>query len=133
MNFSKLAGQIKQRKPERTPCFWSVRFYELGRDEKKNPAFHTAKCKAVDPGGMEMTSIIPLTPKRFVLVDLDLKTLETVIPSKNLLIISGKYVLTEVEWRHLNLETSLFEAGLKFIEASRAEEFEPVLTQFIPA
>ena len=132
MNFSKLSGPIRQRKRERTPCSWSVRFYELGRDEKKNPAFYTAKCKAADSNGLEMTSIIPLTPKRFVLIELDLKALETLAPTKNFLIISGKYILTEVEWRHLNLETSLFEAGLKFIEASRAEEFEPVFKQ-IPA
>jgi len=78
---------------------------------------------------MEMTSIIPLTPKRFVLVDLDLKALEAIVPAKNLFLVSGKHILTQVEWRHLNLETSLFEAGLKFIEASRAEEFELVFKQ----
>ncbi|HLD56031.1 MAG TPA: hypothetical protein VJA00_00270 [Candidatus Omnitrophota bacterium] len=129
MNFSKSAGLAKRKKQEHASCSWSIRFYELGRDKQTNRTFHAAKCKSMDQNGMEMTSIIPLTPKRFVLVDLDLKALEAIVPAKNLFLVSGKHILTQVEWRHLNLETSLFEARLKFIEVSRAEEFELVFKQ----
>jgi hypothetical protein len=129
MNFSKLMGSEKNKKSGRIPCSWSIRFYELGRGQQTRHAFYTAKCKSVDPNGLEITSIIPLTPKRFVLIKLDLNALETVVPTKDILTLSGKCVLTEVAWRHLNLKTGLFEAGLDFIEASRTEEFEPVFKQ----
>ena len=132
MNFSKLLGPEKKKKPERAPCAWSVRFRELGRENQARHAFHAAKCRVIGEDGMEITSLIPLTPKRFVLVNLDFKTLETAVPVKNILTFSDACVLTEVKRRHLNLETGLFEAELKFIEASRAEEFEAVFKQ-IPA
>jgi hypothetical protein len=129
MNFSKLLGPEKRKNPERTSCSWPVRFHELGRDRQAGQKFHVAKCKRVSESGIEITSIIPLTPKRFVLIEVDLKMLETSVPTANLLIVSGTYILTEVERRHLNLETGLFEAGLKFIDVSRTEEFELVLKQ----
>lgn len=132
MNFSKLLGPEKSGKSERTPCSWSIRLYELGRDKQSHRTFHAGKCKSVDEGRIEITSLLPLTPKRFVLVELDLKTLETAVPVKNILTLSDKWVLTEVKRRHLNLETGLFEAELKFIDASRTDEFELVLKQ-IPA
>jgi hypothetical protein len=130
---SKILAKTNRQKRGRFPCSLDIRFYELGRGEKAGYAFHTAKCKRLDQSGMEVTSIIPLTPGRFVLVDVNLKVLEIHIPTKNILILSGKHLLTEVEWRHLNLETSLFEAGLNFIEASRSEELEPVLAQCLPS
>ena len=131
MNLSKLAGQTKRKKQERAPCSWTIRFRELGRDKQTNGTFHLAKCKGADQNGMEITSITPLTPKRFALVEVDLKVLEAIVPVKNLLVVSGSQILTQVERRHLNLETSLFEAELKFIDASRAEEFELVFKQIL--
>ena len=133
MKISSVFGKSQNKKDVEFICLWTIRFYELGRDEKKSALFHVAKCKRLDRSGIDITSIIPLTPKRFVIVELDLKELQLKIPTKHILITPAGRILTEVKWRRLNLETGLFEANLQFVDAARTEEMQDVFAQCMPS
>ncbi|OGX06353.1 MAG: hypothetical protein A3G87_01770 [Omnitrophica bacterium RIFCSPLOWO2_12_FULL_50_11] len=65
----------------------------------------------------------PPEPSTFALVEVDLSSMDDYVKEDELLAVSSNRILAEVVWRKLNLETGLYEAGLKFIEASRRDEF----------
>ena len=87
------------------------------------------KCKNVSRSGMRITALEPLERNTTALVDVDLEKLPPQIQTQELLLASEKRILAEVAWRNLNLETGLFEAGLRFIEADRRQEFESAIAQ----
>ena len=73
---------------------------------------------------MKITTLPPLEPHSVVLLELDIDVLKSVIDTKHLFVLSSKRLLATIAWRHLNLETGLFEVGIRFIENWRRDEFE---------
>ena len=106
---------------------WPIRFCEL--NEKLPKRLHAGKCKNLSQGGIKISSLAPLERNAVALVDLDLKALSLRIRTDEIILVRDKHILAEVAWRHLNLETSLFETGLRFIETTRQREFESFIAQ----
>ncbi len=67
---------------------------------------------------MKVTSLGSMERHSKALVDLGLKQLTELIRPSKAILIAGKRLLAEVAWRRLNLETGLFEMGLRFIQES---------------
>lgn len=65
---------------------------------------------------MKITGFQPLKRKSIVLIEIDPNLFSVHINLNQILKISGNQILAQVVWRHLNLETDLFEAGVEFIE-----------------
>lgn len=98
--------------------------------------------KNLGQGGAKITALPPLTPQGKILIRLNLKPLSVVIDTRDFLFVSTgpsfedsgeepegiRQILAEVAWRHLNLETGLFEAGLRFIEGWRRRDYESYIT-----
>ena len=72
---------------------------------------------------MKITAMAAMEPRSIVLVHVDLSLFNGRVRADELLTVSKKEVLCEVVWRKLNLETGLFEAGLKFIPSSERVQF----------
>ncbi|MBI1977886.1 MAG: hypothetical protein HYS55_03955 [Candidatus Omnitrophica bacterium] len=113
-------GNAERRRDVRFPCAWRIRFVELG--EKLPKTFHLGKCKNVSERGLKITSLQPLSRKAVVLLEADLNLFAKHIKTDHLLKISDNRILAEVRWRHLDLDTRLFEAGLEFIEEGKRKE-----------
>jgi|SRR3990167_3746837 len=111
----------ERRRHARESCLLPVRFTRLDRTPHK--PLHIAKSKNVSQGGMKITAMSPPEPSTFALVEVDLSSMDDYVKEDELLAVSSNRILAEVVWRKLNLETGLYEAGLKFIEASRRDEF----------
>ena len=73
---------------------------------------------------MRVVSLQPLARDTVALVEIDTNLLAKHIQIKNILRISERRILTKVAWRRLNLETRLFEAGLRFIDTSKRGAYE---------
>ena len=117
----------ERRRFVRYPSGWRVRFYNLNTNPSKK--IFLGRCKNLSQGGMKITCLEPLEREAIVLLEADLNLLAKHIKVNHLLQIKENRILAEVKWRHLNLETTLFEAGLEFIEVSQAKEFETSVTQ----
>ena len=74
---------------------------------------------------MKITCLESLERGAVILLEVDLNLLAKHIKVDHLLQIKENRILAEIKWRHLNLETRLFEAGLEFIQTSQAKECEP--------
>ena len=73
---------------------------------------------------MRITALEPLERDSTVLLELNLKLLSNHIQTKKILMAPDHRIMAEVVWRHLDLATGLFEAGLRFVDAHRRLEFE---------
>lgn len=115
------AWSPERRRFVRYPCAWKVKFCELSNSEL--PEFlHTGKCKNISQSGMKITSFHALQRNAFVLVQFDLLLFSKHIKLDLILKITQNRLLARVVWRHLNLETQIFEAGLEFLlETQRAK------------
>jgi len=78
---------------------------------------------------MKISSFQPLSRNAIVLLEVDLNLFAKHIKTDNLLLVSENRILAEVRWRHLNLETRLFEAGLEFLEARRELDYQEFIKQ----
>ena len=78
---------------------------------------------------MKITALEPLSRKAVVLVEFDPNLFSKHVNLERILRITENRLLAEVAWRHLNLETGVFEAGLSFIEASKYNEYESLIAQ----
>lgn len=65
---------------------------------------------------MKITGFHPLKRNSIVLIEIDPNLFSVHINLNQILKISVNHILAQVAWRHLNLETGLFEAGAEFIE-----------------
>jgi hypothetical protein len=117
----------ERRTHPRVSYLASIRFSELASDPPK--AFYAGKVKNLSRGGMKISALAPLERRSIILVDLDLKTILEMIRTKQILSISDRRILAEVAWRHLNLQTGLFEAGLRFLEPRDRTEYECAIAQ----
>lgn len=123
----------ERRRYPRFPFVSPVRLKELNEARNGIPAKPksgcAAKIKNLGQGGVKITALPAFMPQTKVLMDANLKSLSIVIDTRDLLVVSvsqdaSRKILTEVIWRNLNLETGLFEAGLRFIEEWRRRDYE---------
>ena len=139
----------ERRRYPRFPFSASIRLRELNEAVEgipiKEKLSHIAKIKNLGQGGVKIRALPPLTPQGKVLIRLNLKPLSVLIDTQDFLFVSpselsvdkehsiddGKQILAEVAWRHLNLETGLFEAGLRFIEGGRRRDYESYITSVV--
>src|SRR3989344_5871753 len=117
----------ERRRHPRISCAWPIRFSKM--NGKLRPPLQIGKCKNISQSGMKITALEPLERNAKALIDVDLEKLPPQIQTQELLLASERRILAEVAWRHLNLETGLFEAGIHFIEADRREECESLVVQ----
>ena len=122
----------ERRRYVRYPCAWQVQFRELDANSPKT--FHMGKCKNVSQGGLKITSFQPLSRNAIVLLEADFNLFAKYIKLGDILCVSENRVLARVRWRHLNLETRLFEAGLEFLDARRERDYHEFImrAQAIP-
>ena len=123
----KTMNALEQRRYARFSCVWDIRFCELGGKTIKS--LQAGKCKNLSQGGMKITALQPLEPNTVVLLELNTDRLATHIRTKEILFASPDHLLAEVAWRHLNLETGLFEAGVRFLEADERDRYESHIAQ----
>ncbi len=143
----------ERRRYPRFPFISPVRLKELNEAAngipRKSKRGCAAKIKNLGQGGAKITALAALMPQSKVLMDANLKSLSIVIDTRNLLFVSvpqdsyhkqtaetpksEKQILTEVAWRYLNLQTGLFEAGLRFIEEWRRRDYESYITSALEA
>lgn len=88
---------------------------------------YAAKIKNVGKGGIKISLLAALEKNAHTLLFLDIAKLDSYIDREKLLAISDNRLLAQVAWRKLNLNTGLFEAGLRFIEESERKDFESVI------
>ena len=121
----------ERRRYVRYLCAWRVRFCELNSNNRNEatPPLHLGKCKDLSQCGMKISSFQPLSRNAIVLLEVDLNLFAKHIKTDNLLLVSENRILAEVRWRHLNLETRLFEAGLEFLEARRELDYQEFIKQ----
>ncbi len=74
-----------------------------------------------------MAALQPVSRKAIVLIEIDPNLFARHIKLRDILRVTENRVLTEVAWRHLNLETGVFEAGLSFLEESKRDKYESLL------
>lgn len=119
------------RRHVRFPHSFALKICELPpRTEGTSPAqFHAAKSKNVSRGGMKISTLATLERHSNALIDVNLRQLERLIGEQTAILIGGKWLLARVAWRKLNLETGLFELGLRFIEERERPEFESVISR----
>ena len=115
----------ERRKHLRFSYVWPLRFCQLNTSSPL--ALQLGKCKNLSQGGLKINALTPLERRAVAVVDLDLNPLSVSIRTDGILLIANRRILVEVAWRHLNLETGLFEAGLRFIEIDRKREFETLI------
>ena len=116
----------ERRRYVRYPSGWRVRFCGLTGTSQ---TFSLGRCKNLSEGGMKITCLESLERGAVVLLEVDLNLLAKHIKVDHVLKIKENRILAEVKWRHLNLETRLFEAGLEFIETHQAKEYETSVTR----
>lgn len=117
------------RRHKRHSFSWPVKICPLessSQTKKEKPSF-TAKIKNISKGGIKISLLTALEKDSHTLLILDLSKLDAYLDRNNLLKISDNRILAQVVWRKLNLNTGLFEAGLKFIEESEREDFGHVI------
>jgi len=78
---------------------------------------------------MKISSLQPVSRKAMVLLEIDPNLFAKHIKLKNILRVTENRVLTEVAWRHLNLETGVFEAGLFFLKESERNKYKSLIAQ----
>lgn len=118
----------ERRRYIRYPCAWTVRFSEL--TEKTSPkSFHTGKCRDVSQSGMQIAALQPVSRKAIVLIEIDPRLFSRHVKLEHILSITENRILAEVTWRHLNLDTGVFEAGLSFIEARKRGKYESLIAK----
>ena len=119
--------KAERRKHQRITYVWPIRFCEL--NGKPSALLHIAKSKNLSQSGMKITSIVPLERNAIALLDLNGEALaENISVDEILMVLEGR-VLVEVAWRHLNLESRLFEAGLRFIEKKKRRDYETLIAR----
>ncbi len=64
---------------------------------------------------MKLTAFQALKRKSIVLLEIDPNLFSVHIKLNTILKASDNRILAHVSWRHLNLETGLFEAGIEFL------------------
>lgn len=104
----------EQRRYVRLPCEWPVKLHETGGSSAKKS--YSAKCKDLSAGGIKVTSLSSLERHSKTIIDIDRAKLASLIRSKKMESDEKNKVLAEVVWRRLNLQTGLFEMGLRFLE-----------------
>ncbi|OGW90259.1 MAG: hypothetical protein A3A73_00690 [Omnitrophica bacterium RIFCSPLOWO2_01_FULL_50_24] len=113
---------LERRKETRIPCLVPLRFSPLSGTLAK--PLHIGRSKDVSSGGMKLTAMTPLERNSVALLDFDTSKITAHVEIEKILTISARRVIVEVVWRKLNLDTGLFDAGVRFIERTRANEFE---------
>ena len=68
---------------------------------------------------MKLTAFQALKRKTIVMLEIDSNLFSIHIKLNTILKISDNRILAQVAWRHLNLETGLFEAGVEFLQESQ--------------
>lgn len=111
----------ERRRFVRFPCGWKIKFCDV---REANPHFNHGKCRDLSQGGMKLTAFQPLKRKSVVLLEIDSDLFSVHIQIDPILKISENRILAEVVWRHLNLETGLFEAGLEFLKESQRKYYQ---------
>ena len=106
----------ERRRFVRFPCAWKIKFCELN---SSNSEFHHGKCRNLSQGGMKLNGFQPLKRKAIVLIEIDPNLFSIHINLSQILKISAGRILGHVAWRHLNLETGLFEAGIEFLQENQ--------------
>ncbi len=110
----------ERRRFVRFACAWKIKFCDL---RESNPVFHHGKCRDLSQGGMKLAAFQPLKRKSVVLIEIDSSLFSMHIKLNSILKVSENRILAEVAWRHLNLETGLFEAGLEFLEEAQRSNY----------
>lgn len=103
----------ERRRFVRFPCAWKIKFWDL---DANKPEIYHGKCRNLSQGGMKISAFQPLKRKSIVLIEIDPDLFSVHINLNQILKISENHIMAQVAWRHLNLETGLFEAGVEFIE-----------------
>ena len=117
----------EHRKHKRFSYVWPMRICELGPHTNGTKPFHPAKSRDLGQGGMRITSPTSFKINSAALIDLDLNRLILFISIQSFLITPTKRILTEIVWRRLDLETGLFETGLRFIEEEEQAKYAPFI------
>lgn len=73
---------------------------------------------------MKLTAFQPLKRKSAVLLEISSDLFSVHIRLNPIIKISENRILAEVAWRHLNLETGLFEAGLEFLQENERKYYQ---------
>ena len=129
-NASSYSGQ-EHRKHERFPCNWPLRICELGTNgnQQKTKKFNPAKSKNLSKSGIKITTLAPLERHSNALLDIPESQIGDLLDADHIVFVAKKRLLAEVAWRRLNLETGLFEAGLRFIEENERDGYRPVIAR----
>ena len=118
----------ERQKYSRFTFICPIRILELGQHPENKSSgsrrFYAARTKNISQGGIKITLLPSLEPGSTVLIEADLAQFAKHIDTQNLLRISENRLMAKVIWRHLNLETGLFEAGLQFLEEKERAEYE---------
>ncbi|MBI4395270.1 MAG: PilZ domain-containing protein [Candidatus Omnitrophica bacterium] len=117
----------ERRRYPRVHYVWPIRFREL--NGRPTPLLHAAQSKNLSQSGMKITSIVPLQRNAITLLELNLKSLAVIVPADDILMIDERHILVEVVWRRLNLESRLFETGLRFLERKRRCDYEALISR----
>ncbi len=115
----------EKRRFVRFPCAWKIKFCDLGENQPKT--LHHGKCRNLSQGGMKMSAVQPLKRNAIILLEIDSNLFSVHIKLNSILKISKNHLLAQVAWRHLNLETGLFEAGIQFLEESQRHRYQAEL------
>ncbi len=121
----------ERRRYVRYVCAWKIKFCEL--DEKNTPegipTLHTGKCKDLSQGGIKISSFQPLKRNAFAMIEFDSALFSKHIQLESILKTAQNRLLAKVMWRHLNLETQIFEAGLEFLKESDRLKYKNLIDQ----
>ena len=78
---------------------------------------------------MKIASLEPVSRKAIVLIEIDPHLFSKHVKLEHILCTKKNRILTEVTWRHLNLDTGVFEAGLFFLKERDRRQYELLIAQ----
>lgn len=116
----------EHRKHLRFSCFCKIKFCDL---QNKPSNLHIGKCRDLSQSGMKLNAFHPLTRNSVILIQINPDLLSVHIQLPLILRVSKDQILAQVIWRHLNLETGIFETGVRFLEEHDRQHYQGFLDQ----
>ena len=114
----------ERRRHKRIPFSELIKIYDLSKSSKTAGIFLTAKIKDLGKGGIKITTLAPLERNSQIILQVNANKLKKLIPYNALLKITDNRLLAEIAWRKLNLDTGIFEAGVRFIEECERNDYQ---------
>lgn len=116
----------EHRKHLRFTCFWKIKFCDL---ENTANRLHIGKCRDLSQGGMKLNAFHPLVRNSVILIQMNPDLFSVHIKLPLILRASKDQILAQVIWRHLNLDTGIFETGIRFFEERDRKHYQGYLDQ----